>query len=191
MGARLWLTGYRAWELSAYGQDDPKITVIKYALRNALTPMLEDGLEWVITGGELGVEQWGASLALALRAEYPALKVAVMLPFAEFGHQWNEGNQGQLATLLTQVDYHGNTFSHPYENPQQLSGYTRFMAQHTDAALMVYDPEFEGKPKFAHLAATAEARRRPYPLQLLTMPDLEEAARAYGEAQADADWDAQ
>ncbi|WP_179395434.1 DUF1273 domain-containing protein [Lacticaseibacillus absianus] len=189
MGARVWLTGYRAWELGAYGATDPKITVIKYALRNALRPLLEDGLAWVITGGELGVEQWAASLALDLRTDYPALKVALMLPFAEFGHQWNEANQGQLATLITQVDYHGNTSSHPYERPQQLSDYTRFMAQHTDQALFVYDPEFEGKPRFAYQTAQAEAKRRPYPVQLLTMPDLEEAARAYGEAQAAQHWD--
>ncbi len=184
MLARLWLTGYRAWEVNAYGDQDPKITVIKYTLKNALRPLIEDGLEWVITGGELGVEQWGAAAALELKAAYPQLQVAMMLPFGDFGHQWNEANQTKLQTLTAQVDFSQATSSGPYESPAQLSGYTRFMAQHTDGALMLYDLDFEGKPKFAYQAALAEQARREYPLTLITMPDLEESARDYAENQA-------
>ncbi|WP_262314657.1 DUF1273 domain-containing protein [Lacticaseibacillus parakribbianus] len=184
MGTRLWLTGYRSWELNAYGDSDPKITVIKLALRNQLKAALDDGLEWVITGGEQGVEQWGAQVAVGLKKDYPELKVAVMLPFADFGHQWKEENQAALATLVQQVDFSASVSSLPYQSPKQLSGYTRFMAQHTDAALLVFDPDFDGKPAFAYRAAQGEDRRRPYPVQLINMPDLEEAARAYGEQQA-------
>ncbi|WP_125703407.1 DUF1273 domain-containing protein [Lacticaseibacillus daqingensis] len=184
MGTRLWLTGYRSWELNAYGQEDPKITVIKYALKNRLVPLLEDGVDWVITGGEQGVEQWGAALAMTLKPDFPMLQVAMMLPFTDFGHQWNEANQATLTALTAQVDFTGHTSSHPYESPQQLAGYTRFMATHTDQALMVYDPDFDGKPKFAYQAAVAEGKRRDYPVSLISMPDLKEAARAYGEAQA-------
>ncbi|WP_225047208.1 DUF1273 domain-containing protein [Lacticaseibacillus kribbianus] len=184
MGTRLWLTGYRSWELNAYGDSDPKITVIKLALKNRLITALDDGLEWVITGGEQGVEQWGAQVAVALKKDYPELKVAVMLPFEDFGHQWKPENQAALAALAGAVDFSVSVSKAPYQSPQQLSGYTRFMSQHTDAALLVFDPDFDGKPAFAYRAAQAEARRRAYPLTLITMPDLEEEARAYGEAQA-------
>ncbi len=184
MLTRLWLTGYRSWELSTHGEDDPKITVIKYSLKNALIPLLDDGLKWVITGGELGIEQWGAQVALSLKPDYPDLKVAVMLPFADFGHQWNEDNQNRLQTLLAQVDFTQPTSSAPYQNPRQLSGYTQFMLHHTDGALLVYDPDFEGKPRFAYQGAQAESSRRAYPLTLIGMEDLEEAARDWAENQA-------
>ncbi|WP_204122795.1 DUF1273 domain-containing protein [Lacticaseibacillus mingshuiensis] len=184
MGKRLWVTGYRSWELNVYGPHDPKLAVLKYMLKSHLQTFLDDGGEWVITGGEMGIEQWGASVALALKPAWPSLKVAVMVPFADFGNRWNEDNQAALATLRQQVDFSASTSSGPYKQPAQLSGYTRFMVQHTDQALIVYDPEFEGKSKFAYEAAVAEGKRRDYPIDLVTMPDLEEDARNYGEQQA-------
>ena len=62
---RIWVTGYRNYELGTFGDKDPKITVIKYAIKNYLRQLLEDGqLDWVITGGQLGVEQWTVETAL-------------------------------------------------------------------------------------------------------------------------------
>lgn len=183
MGKRVWVTGYRAWELNVHGVKDPKLAVVNYALHTRLVDLLDDDLEWVITGGELGVEQWAAQQALTLKADYPALQVAVMLPFADFGHQWNAANQAQLATLVQAVDFSAATSSKPYTTPGQLAQYTRFMAQHTDLALLVYDPDYPGKPTFAYQAAVAESARRPYPLQLINMADLEDDANTLGEQQ--------
>ena len=58
---RIWISGYRSYELGTFGDKDPKITVIKYAIKQYLTNLLEEGqLDWVITGANLGVEQWSA-----------------------------------------------------------------------------------------------------------------------------------
>lgn len=55
---RLWISGYRSYELNVFGDKDPKIAVIKYALKNYLVNLLEEGqLDWIITGANLGVEQ--------------------------------------------------------------------------------------------------------------------------------------
>ena len=48
--SRLWVTGYRSYEIGTFGDKDPKITVMKYALKQALREQLELGLELVITG---------------------------------------------------------------------------------------------------------------------------------------------
>lgn len=34
---RLWVTGYRSYELSIFSDKDPKLTVIKYTLTNYFT----------------------------------------------------------------------------------------------------------------------------------------------------------
>lgn len=185
MAQRLWVTGYRSWELNVYGDQDPKLTIIKYALKNALQVALDDGLEWVITGGELGVEQWVLGVAQPFKADYPALKTALMTPYQDFGHQWNETNQGLLTALQQQVDFTRATSTQPYQNGRQLAAYNRFMAQHTDAALFVYDEEFPGKPQYAFQTAKREADRRDYPITQVTMSDLEEAARNYAATQND------
>lgn len=60
VGKRLWVTGYRAYELNVFGSNDPKLKVLKTSLKNTLMQFLDEGLEWLITGGQLGVEQWGS-----------------------------------------------------------------------------------------------------------------------------------
>ena len=180
---RLWLSGYRAWELSIRGEADPKLEVVKYLLKTQLTRLAADGLEWVITGGELGSEQWGAEVAITLKADFPQLQVAVMLPFEDFGQQWNETNQAQLHALQQRVDFTATTSKAPYTNPSQLTGYTRFMATHTDGALFLYDSDYPGKAQYAYAAALAEGARRDYPLLTLGVDDLEEAGRELAEDQ--------
>ena len=39
---RLWVTGYRSYELNVFGDRDPKITVIKYALKNYFVSLIEE-----------------------------------------------------------------------------------------------------------------------------------------------------
>ncbi|MFR6020912.1 MAG: SLOG family protein, partial [Lactobacillaceae bacterium] len=48
-GKRLWVTGYRAYELNVFGSNDPKLKVLKTSLKNTLMQFLDEGLEWLIT----------------------------------------------------------------------------------------------------------------------------------------------
>ena len=48
-GKRLWITGYRAYELNVFGAQDPKLKVLKTSLKNTLTQFLDEGLNWLIT----------------------------------------------------------------------------------------------------------------------------------------------
>ncbi|MFD1466233.1 DUF1273 domain-containing protein [Lapidilactobacillus mulanensis] len=179
---RLWLTGYRGYELNVYQDDDPKLKVIKYSLKNALRVYLEDGLEWVITGAQLGVEQWGVEVATELKADFPELKVAVMLPFDQFGQQWNEKNQGKLTQILAQADFTSKVSNHPYQNPSQLKNYQTFMGEHTDGALLIYDPESPGKPKYDYEFLQQKTERDPkYQLQLIDFYELQDDAENLNE----------
>ncbi|WP_238375766.1 SLOG family protein, partial [Leuconostoc mesenteroides] len=40
---RLWVTGYRSYELGTFGDKDPKIKVIKYALHQTLKEQVDNG----------------------------------------------------------------------------------------------------------------------------------------------------
>ncbi|MYV05072.1 DUF1273 domain-containing protein [Furfurilactobacillus milii] len=179
--SRLWVTGYRSYELGVFGSKDPKLTVLKYALRQTLTNQIENGVDWIITGGQLGVEQWTIEVANDLKADYPQLKVAMMLPFAEFGQNWNENNQAQLATLRERVDFSDSVSKQSYQSPQQLKNYQAFMLSHTDAALLVYDVEHEGKPTYDYLAIKAFNDQHPYEMTLIDFDWLQESADEYQE----------
>lgn len=181
MTNRLWVSGYRAFELNVFKDTDPKVTIIKNVLTAHLTQALDDGMQWLVTGGEQGIEAWSLQVATALKSDYPGLQTALMRPFSDFGHQWQEASQAALAERIEQADFSASVFNHPYENPHQLRAYTDFMLRHTDGALMVYDPDYPGKSRFAVDAMARYAERHDYPISFITVSDLEEAATEYQE----------
>ena len=54
---RIWISGYRGYELGTFGDKDPKITVIKYAIKQCLTNLLGNwtgsslALTWALSSG--------------------------------------------------------------------------------------------------------------------------------------------
>ncbi|HEY4400033.1 MAG TPA: DUF1273 domain-containing protein [Lactobacillaceae bacterium] len=187
---RLWVTGYRSYEIGTFGNDDPKITVIQYALEQRLREHLENGLEWVITGGQMGVEQWTVDVVATLKPEFPDLKVAMMLPFKEFGSQWSENNQAEYRRRVALTDFAESVSQQPYQNPKQLQNYQKFMLEHTDAALMVYDAEFVGKAQYDWVAAQNFSAAQPYPINQIDMDNLQDYATEYEESQQNTFFDA-
>lgn len=182
---RLWLTGYRSYELNIYRDQDPKLAVIKYSLKKRLQAYLEDGLEWLITGAQLGTEQWGINVAAVLKADYPDFKIALMFPFQEFGSKWNEDHQRTLTQIQQQADFVGYVSQQPYQNPSQLKNYQYFMGQHTDGALLLYDPESPGKPQYDYQYLQTQLAPRGYPFDLLDFYDLQDEAEVWSQEQAE------
>lgn len=169
----LFVTGYRSYEMGVFKEDDPKVAVIKNVLKKRLVEYLEEGLEWVLTGGNLGVEIWAAQVALELKTEYPDLKVGIIFPFLEFGNQWKENNQALLQGVKTGVDFVEATSHKPYENPQQLRNHTHFLLEHTGGVLMVYDEEFPGKSQYFLKDAENFSTKISYQIDKITMDDLQ------------------
>ena len=178
---RLWVTGYRSYELNVFGDRDPKITVIKYALKNYFISLLENGeLDWIITGANLGVEQWTAEVGIELSQRYP-VRVSMMIPYEGFANRWNENNQAKFINLKEKVDFFASTSDKPYQSPVQLRNYQNFMIQHTDSAMMIYDPEHPGKPKYDYNLIQKYQETKDYPLDLIDFYDLQDAAEEYQE----------
>lgn len=169
----LWVTGYRNYELNIYNDQDLKLKVIKTALQQTLIDHLNQGMTWLITGGQLGTEQWALAVAHQLKTDYPELKSAAMLPFAEFGQQWNENNRSKLAQALTWADFSEPITKQPYQSGRQLRTYQQFMLTHTDKAVLLYDPEYPGKPSYDYKAILKYQETHDYDLTLIDMYDLE------------------
>lgn len=191
MMRRLWVTGYRSYELNVFKDDDPKVKVIKDVLSRELKSRLEESDDefWLITGPQLGVEQWSAEVALELKATFPQLKVSIMLPFTEFGQKWNENNQTKLENLQSRVDFSASVSDHPYQSPQQLRAFQHFMLTHTDEALLIYDPDHEGKGKYDYQSIQRFAEDHNYPYRLIDFDELQETVIEWQERQAESEND--
>ncbi|MDR3189704.1 MAG: DUF1273 domain-containing protein [Lactobacillaceae bacterium] len=179
---RIWITGFRSAELGLFGNKDPKRDVLLFALTKLLTRRLDEGAEWLITGGQMGIEQLAIEAGLALKTTHPELKIAMMLPFKDFGANWNEANQAKLQQLKSQVDYAAATSSLAYQNPQQLKGYQEFMLTHTDLGVVFYDEQApESKTRYTYEAMQARHAQNAYEYQLIDFDKLQEFANEYQE----------
>lgn len=180
---RIWLTGYRSYELSAFSDTDPKVVIIKQTLRQRLKSLLENHPDefWLITGPQMGTEQWGIEVADELKSDYSQLKIAMMMPFAEFGNQWNEQNQLKLANVKAKTDFCRSVSNLPYQSPQQLKNYQQFMLTHTDGALLIYDNEHPGKTKYDYHAIRQFQNESDYDLQVIDFEELQEMAEEWNE----------
>lgn len=181
---RLWTTGYRAYELGVFDEKNPKVVVIKDVLQKQLRYQLDSTSEdfWLITGPQMGVERWSIESALTIKVDYPQLKIALMEPYADFAARWNENNQARLAAIKAQVDFAGRVSEKKYESPEQLRAYQNFMLHYTDGALLIYDPEREGKTVWDWRAINRyREQNADYSMRMIDFDELQEAAEEYSE----------
>ena len=61
---RLVVTGYKPHELGIFDDKHPGVRFIKKALEKRLIALLDDGLEWVIISGQLGIETWAVEVVI-------------------------------------------------------------------------------------------------------------------------------
>ncbi|KGO31850.1 DUF1273 domain-containing protein [Oenococcus alcoholitolerans] len=182
MQKRLWITGYRAFELNIFSEKDPKIQVIKRALRDKIIEKIENEQSedsfWVISGGQMGVEQFAAEIVYDLKKDFPQLKNAIMLPFTDFSSRWNQQHQEALEFLIQRADFSDHVFNKKYSSPLQLRQYQRFMFEHTDQALLIYDPQFPGKSQYDYsFIQEQQKKREDYRLDLVDFDYLTDLAQ--------------
>ncbi|MBB5149391.1 MULTISPECIES: DUF1273 domain-containing protein [Ureibacillus] len=169
----LYVSGYRPHELGIFNEKHPGIQIIKKAIENELRSLIEDGLEWVIVSGQLGVEIWTAEVVIELKNEFPQLKYSVITPFLDIEKNWNEQRQQQYAYIISQADFVTSITKRPYEAPWQFVEKDKFIIQNTDALLLVYDEEHEGSPKYLKRLVEKYMERNPYELFVITSYDLQ------------------
>ena len=107
------------------------IPIIKKQL-NQIRALLDEGLEWVILGGQQGIETWTAELIVELKNEFLQLKFAIITPFLEQEKNWNEQKQENYELLLSLADYHTSVTKKPYEAPWQFIERNKFVVRNTD-----------------------------------------------------------
>lgn len=173
----LLISGYRSYELNIFDQTDPKYKYLKKFIENRLLTFIENGVEWFIIGGELGVELWAGEIILELKEEHPEINLAVIFPYTSFGKNWNETNQALLERVIHQADYVNYTSNKNYESPAQLKANQVFNIRNTDGAFLVYDTLTEetaaGKPKFLYDLIIQYQERTEYELYLASFEEIE------------------
>lgn len=163
--------------MGIFKNDDPKVYIIKSSIQKWILEKVEEGLEWLIVSGQLGVELWAGEAVVDLRNSGHSVKLGVLLPYKNFGEKWKEPNRQLLEKLKTQADFCEYSSKKDYYSPDQLRGNQDFILKNTDGCLMVYDVEHEGKAGFLYKRVLKKQKNSSYVLNLITFDTLEETAR--------------
>ena len=164
----LLITGYKSFELGVFKDKDPKVNIIKKAIKRDLKRFLDEGVDWMIFNWEPRFLILGTISSQRTSKDYP-LKLATLFPFESHGQNWNEANQTKLAAFK-QVDFVKYSFP-AYQSPAQFKQFNQFLIDNTDQAYLFYEPENETNLKYFY-GMMLEARG--YPVSRLTFDDLNE-----------------
>ncbi|WP_210367800.1 DUF1273 domain-containing protein [Bacillus sp. REN3] len=167
------ISGYKPFELGIFQQNHPAAEYIKTAIRKSLLALLDEGLEWVMISGQLGVELWAGEVVMELREEYPDLKLSVFTPFLNQEETWNDTNKEWYGSILATADHVDSITRKRYENPWQFRLKNQFFVEKSDVLLLLYDPEKEGSPKYLYETAQLFAEKQNYDIRLITLYDLQ------------------
>jgi uncharacterized phage-like protein YoqJ len=167
------ITGYKPFELGIFKKDHASVEYIKKAILKELLPLVDEGLEWVLISGQLGVELWAADVVFDIQAYFPDVKLAVLTPFLAQEATWSETNKEWYESVLSQADFVESITHKPYENPKQFYLKNQVMLHKSDLTIIMYDSEKEGSPKFFHEAAKRYSESNDYEIREITFYDLQ------------------
>ena len=86
----VYVTGYKSFELNIFKDDMKEVDYLKQFIEHKLLQYIDEGLEWVLIQGQIGIELWAAEVVLKLQDTYPELKLGIITPF--YGHTPNGMN---------------------------------------------------------------------------------------------------
>ena len=173
----IFVSGYRSYELNIFDQTDPKYLYLKEFIKNRLLTYIEEGTEWFIITGQLGIELWAGEIILELQEEHPDIHLGVLLPYTSFGEKWNDTNKNLLDKVIEQADYVNYTSNKNYESPKQLNANQIFTIRNTDGAFLIYDTIMEeaaaGSPKYVYDLIRKHQKNSAYELNLVSFEEIE------------------
>lgn len=169
----LLVSGYKSFELGIYSNKHDAVKYIKKAIKNKLLSYIDDGLEWIITSGQMGIELWAAEVVFELQLEYPHLQLGIFTPYEDQEKNWNEANKAYYEEILAQADHVDSISRKPYESPAQLKAKNEFLISKSEGCILLYDTEKEGSPKFLYDLAIRKKELHHYSIDLVTFDDLQ------------------
>ncbi|MBB6635213.1 DUF1273 domain-containing protein [Cohnella thailandensis] len=173
----LLVTGYRAHELGIFGQKHKGIAYIKKAIEAKLVPLADEGLEWVLTPGQYGVDLWACEVVIELRKRFPELKLSILTAYANPEEKWKDDRKDYYQGIIGQVDYYGAVSKQPYSGVWQFKARDELLLRKSDGILLVYDEDSgEASPRFFKEAALRRNAKDGYRYLSIGAEDIQSIA---------------
>ncbi|WP_087973508.1 SLOG family protein [Oceanobacillus rekensis] len=168
----LTVSGYKSMELGIFKENDPRVTFIKSAIEKRLIGFIEEGLEWVLISGQMGVEMWTAEMIFDLQENYD-IQLGVFPPFENQDNRWPDNLKEKYEELLMLADFYQPLYKGDYKGPYQFKAKNKWFIEKSDGCLLLMDEEFPGGNRYFYDAA--KAADKDYPIFIITPADLDDA----------------
>ena len=170
------VTGYKSYELNIRSAEDERVPYIKYTLKQRMIDFLENGGEWILTSGQLGVELWACEVAIELKEQYD-VKYAIIPPFNNQEKRWSEADQSLYQQLIQMADYQALLYQDDYKGPFQFTAKNNWLIEKSDSCLILVDDQNPGSVKYFMDAAQEYNSTNNYPINYITPFDLNDLIR--------------
>ena len=164
------VSGYKSTELGIFKENDPRVAFIKAAIEKRLISFIEEGLEWVIITGQLGVEMWTAEVVLDLKDNYD-INIAMIPPFENQENRWPDPLKEKYQELTFIVDFFQPLYKGEYKGPYQFQAKNKWLVDKSDGCLLLMDEDNQGSNKYLYDIAKV---KEGYQVYLITPIDLED-----------------
>ncbi len=163
-------------ELNIRNENDHRIPFIKIALKQRLISFIDEGLEWVIMSGQMGIELWAAQVIAELKEEYP-IKLGIFPPFLEYESRWPDVYQETFLQIIEQADFYQPLYNETYKAPYQFINKDVWFIEKTDGCLALVDEEYPGSVMYILDKMKKAAETSNYSIWYITPNDLEDIVR--------------
>ena len=157
-------------EMNIFNENDEKIKFVKRAIEKRLRQLIEEGLEWILISGQMGVEMWTAEVVLDLKDKYN-INLAIVPPFLNQAKRWPEALQFKYEELLVVADFYEPIYQEEYKGPYQFQAKDLWLIDKSDGCLLLIDDEYPGSVEYFRQKAQAVEN---YPIYTITPFDLED-----------------
>lgn len=164
------VTGYKPYEINIQQAEDQRIDFLKKAIEKQILALIDEGLQWVVVSGQMGVELWAAEVALQLKEEYP-IQLALIPPFENQDNRWPDSYQLIYQQIAEQADFYRPLYRGDYQGPYQYRAKNQWYVEQTDGCVLLMDEEYPGSTQYFYRIAQKQEN---YPIYLITPSDIEE-----------------
>lgn len=119
---------------------DEQIDAVKYALRREIVKAVSDGYTGFMTGFADGADQYFAEMVVKLQEDFPDLRLIAVLPYRKRIASLESKEQTKVLlhacadVIVIQEEYKPNVYSKR----------NRYMVEHSDRVIAVYDGREKG-----------------------------------------------
>lgn len=151
-----------------YNENNNGCKRLKKRMQEQFIALYEKGVRRFLVGGTLGVDQWAGEIILRLKEqpEYSDIELVVVLPYPGHDERWDTRSRERLAFLIRHSTECVTVGTKAWR--QSFYNRNRYMVDHADCLLVVYDNE--RNPQSGTTQTVNYAKSRTLPI-ILIHPD--------------------